>query len=246
MALTEITNQRSLIEDCWLSEILRYKVFHVVVPSAAQPISTDELSRHARLQSRAMYYAKVDTSRVTVLKKLESAGMNVVDVNITLSCDIRFLPSANRSICIVKEASAADEGPITTMAGSCFRYSRFHLDPDIANETANQIKRAWVKSYFHGQRGDRLFVAWHEGVRAGFLAATVTDEKAIVDLVGVDRQFQRCGVGSSLMHAFCGHYQNHYSSLQVGTQIVNIASLQLYRKCGFDISGSSYVLHMHV
>jgi ribosomal protein S18 acetylase RimI-like enzyme len=246
LALTEITNQHCLVEDCWLSDILRYKVFRAVVPSVTQPISADELSRHARLQSRAMYYAKVDTSQVTVLKELESAGMNVVDVNIALSCDIRFQPLANRSTCIVKEATAADEGPITAMAGSCFRYSRFHLDPELANETANQIKHNWVKSYFHGQRGDRLFVAWYEGVPAGFLAALVTDEKAVVDLVGVDRRFQRCGIGSSLMETFCKHYQNHCTALQVGTQVSNTPSLRFYRKFGFDISGSSYVLHMHV
>ncbi len=245
MVLTELLHRHSVNEDRWLSDIFGHAVFRVIVPRDAESIHADELRKHARLQSPAMYYAKVGTSQVAVLKQLEAAGMNVVDVNVTLSRSSDALTLSSRSRCVVKEALPADEAAVCAIARECFRYSRFHLDPDTPNELADQVKHDWVRNYFRGQRGDRLFVAWRDGRPAGFLQALNTGKTALIDLIGVSSQFQRCGLASSLLQSFGDYYQDRSDVFQVGTQVTNIASLRLYQKYGFEVSDSNYVLHMH-
>ena len=156
------------------------------------------------------------------------------------------LTLSSGSRCVVKEALPADEAAVCAIARECFRYSRFHLDPDTPNELADQVKHNWVRNYFRGLRGDQLFVAWRDGRPAGFLQALNTGKTALIDLIGVSSQCQRCGVAASLMQSFGDYYQDRSDFFQVGTQVTNIASLRLYQKYGFEVSDSTYVLHMHM
>jgi ribosomal protein S18 acetylase RimI-like enzyme len=79
----------------------------------------------------------------------------------------------------------------------------------------------------------------------GFLAALVSERNAVIDLVGVDKQYQRRRVGAALTQAFIDHYRPSASSLQVGTQVANVPSMRLYERLGFSISKTQYVLHLH-
>ena len=126
---------------------------------------------------------------------------------------------------------------VLRIAGSCFRYSRFHLDHLVPNAIANRIKREWISSYIQRKRGDKLFVAVKGDAPVGFLAATtgISDGKrtAIIELIGVDLAFQGQGIGMALVGTFIRTYRNTCEVLQVGTQAVNIPSMRLYERMGF-------------
>jgi ribosomal protein S18 acetylase RimI-like enzyme len=199
----------------------------------------------------AFYYAKAPTRQAGVVAALNAIGFHVVDVNVTLSCAPQVLanPVCHNGL-TVREAEAEDDAAILAIAGSCFRYSRFHLDPAIPLERAHAVKRAWIQSYLEGRRGEQLLVAVAEGRPVGFLAVLERMQHAktcrVIDLVGVDDAYQRCGIGRALVNAFLVECTRRGTAAWVGTQAANIPSLRLYESLGFRVSDTAYVLHAHV
>lgn len=232
-----------LREDHWLSEVIGTPVFRVEHPSDADALEADVARR-----ARAMYFAKLDASDVRGASTLVRAGMYPTEVHVTLARRPAGGGSSSGSARIT-EAVPEQHEAVLRIASTCFRYSRFHLDPLVPDGVANEIKRRWVQSYVRKERGDRLLVAEMDGSPAGFLAALTSERDgrrvAIIDLVGVGLPAQRRGVGIALVAAFVEEYADRADVLEVGTQIVNTPSLALYRACGFEIIRSGITLHMH-
>lgn len=234
--------------DVWLSTALARDVFRV--DHTADPDDgTGALEEHMVPRPNAMYVAKIDTTAMHRVAALSALGFSVVDVQMTFGatpCAVR--PMANDTV-IVECAVPADHAPVLDVAGSCFRYSRFHLDPSIPDLLAHSVKRAWIASYLEKRRGDSLLVARVRGEVAGFLAAMTADggrgRTATIDLIGVAASLQRQGVGAALVRAFATRYVDN-AELVVGTQAANIPSIRLYERLGFRLTGSAYVLHCHV
>lgn len=237
--------------DPWLAAIFGRDVFRVdgCGQGAAIARIVDE---HRRQQSRAFYYAKVDAVDVPTVAALTAAGMAVVEVNVTFgaaasaSQGVENLPD---SVAITR-ASAGDADSLLQVAASSFRYSRFHLDPLVADSLANRIKREWIASYLAGRRGDDLWTVRFNGEIAGFLAVIGGDDHGVrhktIDLVAIAPAFQGRGIGHAVMRFFFRHYAGTCDRLRVGTQVANVPSMRLYEAAGMRIERSQYVLHMHV
>jgi ribosomal protein S18 acetylase RimI-like enzyme len=139
---------------------------------------------------------------------------------------------------------------VLDIARHCFTYSRFHLDPFLTREQANQIKTEWVRNYLLGRRGEQLLVAESDGVPVGFLAVLAAEAKGrscrVIDLIGVSAAHQGRGVGESLISHFIQDSAGRCDLLRVGTQVANTAAARLYERCGFRLGESAYVLHAHV
>ncbi len=242
-------------EDVWLSDIIRKKVFKLTFDSLSSSTKRNwqtTIAQHESEHSHAMYYTKISTEQVSLLYQLSKLGFYPVDVNVTfeLECDRVTNLSPLKTKYTIKEIASGEEQQVVNIARTCFRYSRFHLDPAVNNEIADRIKSEWVFNYIRKQRGDRLFVASMEEKTVGFLAAIVSEKQGkkigIIDLIGIDRQYQRQGIGQELSKFFRVYYQEDCNRLRVGTQVANIASQRLYQKVGFSLSQSQYVLHKHL
>ena len=240
--------------DHWLSAIFGYRVFKIDTSLNGHPpfFLNDSISRHVHQQSAAMYYAKIETNEVETVRQLGQAGFYVVDVNVTFGRDPLSPPiSPSEPLKVLIDEMQPDQHQAALdIAASCFKFSRFHLDPFISEKIANQIKHDWILSYIQKQRGERLFVALREQQPVGFLAAlsSVTQGKRvrIIDLIGVDKRFQNQGVGKALVTFFINYYKDQSDLLQVGTQVANVPSIRLYQKLGFSIVKTQYVMHLHV
>jgi len=207
------------------------------------------------IEGRAFYYTKVPTDRVDLAQALSSAGFNVVDVNVTFIRRTtdgrpRTAVGGQELSVVVQDILPAHYDTILNIAASCFVYSRFHLDPEIPKEIANAIKRAWVDSYIQKARGERLLVGLLDGKPVGFLAVLATifngEPCRVIDLIGVDRAYQGCGVGKTLVSFFIEQHGDNGTLLRVGTQVANVPSMRLYESLGFRMAETTYVLHAHV
>ena len=232
--------------DGWLGEVMEVPAFRVEV-GAGENLDdlAGRLRNHLREHPRAFYYAKVDCERADVVRRLGGVGFSVVDTNVTFELARAPEISAGGTVAVAP-AQDGDLEAIVDIAGAAFRRDRFHLDPLVPDQVADRIKREWCRSYARKARGDRLFAARVDGRPAGFLAALTTPDTAVIDLIGVAPEFQRRRVGVALTEAFVQHYRNQVGSLQVGTQVANIASVRLYERLGFSALRSHYVLHLHV
>jgi len=248
-----VGSELRVVADAWLGTHLGREAFRVDVPDP--PPSLDAcaaaLDDHARRHPGAMYYAKVTTTAIDAVRALGAAGFYVVDVNVTLSRSVDAAPRvAAAGGVVVRPAQPADTDGVLAIAGSAFRYSRFHLDPMIPVATAHALKRAWIESYVNGARGDCLFVALDRDERpVGFLAALLgagEESAAVIDLIATRSDRQRTGAGTALVGAFFAHYAGRCSGYMVGTQAANVPSLTFYQRLGFAVARTAYVLHKHV
>lgn len=247
-----------ILEDSWLASIFGYPVFKVDVPANNLPDHNPleplaHLSGHIADQPQALYYAKIGTAEIDTVRKLSALGFYVVDVNVTFGLEVKpglDLPKPTQpQRCSIEEASPGHYDKILDIAASSFRYSRFHLDPLIPKNIADEIKREWIISYIKKARGDKLFAALEGNKPVGFLAALVGksdgEDAGTIDLVAVKSSHQGRSIGRALTTFFINYYRDKYDRLTVGTQVVNIPSMRLYEKLGFSITASQYVIHMH-
>jgi ribosomal protein S18 acetylase RimI-like enzyme len=218
--------------DGWLSDVLGFDTYWVTADAASTGTAP----------GRALSMCRVSTGDVASVRALEGAGFNVVDVTVTLE------RSGSDGLAGAEVAPAAPEqhAELLQIAGTCFRYSRFHLDPLVSQELADRVKREWVRSYVEGRRGIELLAAERDGRPLGFLAVLeASDGARVIDLVGVATDARGRGVGEALVAEFARRHGDSDRVLRVGTQIANVASLRLYEKLGFRIVSSQYVLHRH-
>jgi len=247
-------------EDSWLSEIFGYPVFRIEADDRAAdawqtalPLG-DLIRDHESRHPDAMYYAKVGADRIETVRQLTGAGFYVVDVNVTFGMPAADLagptgPAHSRRH-VIREVAREHHEAVLRIAATCFKYSRFHLDPLIPVTVANRIKHDWILNYIRKQRGEQLWVALDDSQPAGFLAVLASDAGGrrvrTIDLIGVDSAFQGRGFGASLVAFFVDRYAGVSDYLQVGTQIANLPSIKLYQKFGFAMVRVQYVMHKHV
>lgn len=242
-----------LTEDTWLSRILERTAFHVAFPPGEALVDASDLQtlkRHAEGRRNALYDSKIGCRFVASVAALTEAGFQLVDTHITLEREADPQSPDSDSSYAVEEVSPRDHDDVLAMAGSCFRYSRFHLDPRIPHETADRVKREWIASYLSRARGEALLVAKKSGRPLGFLAVlkSVAGDRtaAVIDLIGVAPQEQGHGIGRALIESFLRGWRGRCDVFRVGTQAANIPSLKLYERMGFSVAASEYVLHKHV
>jgi dTDP-4-amino-4,6-dideoxy-D-galactose acyltransferase len=219
-------------EDAWLGKRLGCAAWTVEDLDTA-----DELSA----SGPGFFQARVPTADVARVGSLERVGFRTVDVTVTVRRDPGLaLPER---LADVRDARADDRPAVTAIAEREYTVSRFHLDPDIADDVARSIKREWVDNYFTGGRGDRMLVAEHEGEVTGFQLVLDTSEAAVIDLIAVTAAARGRGVGSSLVCSLAESSPDR--AVQAGTQVANVPALRLYARLGFAVARTDYVLHRH-
>lgn len=231
--------------DPWLSQVLERPTFRV---AAQECVGGPEASDASWLHRPGFYYAKVATTDLARVHALTDLGFRVVDVSLVLDRSPGSVPD-RPSAALVRPATPEDAEALLDIAGSCFVYSRFHLDPRFPRLVADRVKREWVRSYVEGRRGEILTVAELDGKPAGFLAALRAEchgrTARVIDLIGVAKSAQGCGFGKALVQDFITAAGPPVELLRVGTQAANVPSMRLYEQCGFRLSESVYVMHAH-
>lgn len=240
-------------KDTWLGEIFGYDVYKATLVDGRPgdlceelaPILDNEAHGHS-----VFLFARVTTERVDQLRALNELGFQVVDVNVTF--ERRASPSSPLEAATTVEMCSVEprhHDDVLRIAASCFQYSRFHLDPSVSDCIANEIKRAWVRSYLHGLRGEALWIALLDGRPIGFVAMLAQESEGmrsmLIDLIGVDKNHHGKGVGRQMVAYVIDAHAQECDRLVVGTQVANIRSMRLYERSGFRVASSSYMLHLH-
>ena len=239
--MNAVAGSELLAPDAWLARTLGRPSFglRLPLPPAAQLAAV-----LAHLPGEAFCFAKVPEGDDVSSATLEGCGFRQVDTQVTLERGADPAPTAPRVE--VRGAQPGDRDAVLDIAGSCFRYSRFHQDARIGLPTAHGVKRAWAANCLDGKRGEEVLVALDEGQPAGFLAVLLAPDAAVIDLIGVATGSQRRGIGAALVDAFVARWRGRAPRLRVGTQAANAPSIALYERCGFRRVGATRVLHAHL
>lgn len=176
---------------------------------------------------------------------VQQAGFGLVEAYLILQRSMDQLPEPSARPGI-RGADSTDAAALGPLAHTAFSQSRFHRDPQIPREQADHSRMLWVLNALEDPAKE-VIVAEADGTCAGFLIARPADDSThVLDLMAVAEAFRGRGLGRMLtMHFFylasCAGAQR----VVVGTQDVNIASLNLYLGCGFRHSRVQYSYHLH-
>jgi hypothetical protein len=232
-------------KDEWMSGILGVTSYHLKAKKedtqAFIDIKASGLEKY--LDEKELFIdTKMKSTDVSTISRIEDCGFKLVDTNLTF--DMAVTSKSLKGTAEICEAKAEHKEASSKLAGSCFEFSRFHLDPNINNTISNTLKEKWVENYFNGKRGDQLFIAKVGPSIAGFIQLLEQEDKVIIDLIGVSSQFRRQYIAHDLMAHTCNVYK-HKQKIIVGTQVSNTPSVRMYENFGFRLCDSSYVFHYH-
>ena len=225
-----------IVSDEWLSKIIGKPTFFL-------QDSFKETFKEEFPEGEIFVWAKLQVEEINKLKFLQKIGFYIVDTNIKLISKNIFKDKRNTSI---RFARPSDQIYIRNIAKNSFKFSRFHLDPEIPYLTSCKIKEEWAGNYFSGKRGKWMIVAEDDSNIVGFLQLLYKDKKTIIiDLIAVSEEYRGRGFAKSMISFALSNCLDDIVQIEVGTQLTNISSLKFYTNLGFFITSSSYVLHFH-
>lgn len=230
-------------KDTWLSRHLGKDCYHLPTDYEGSP--EDVASVLSSLPPPFFMDAKTSTGNFRSIHLLEDLEFRLIDTNIRFSAETSSIPAVpSPPGFLVRWAEPDDEERVGDLAGRCIERSRFHLDPLIPKETADELKADWLRNFFHGKRGDRLALAFHGEEPVAFLQIILSEEAWIIDLVGCLPQFRGRRIGSAAI-SFAARELRSFPKVLVGTQIVNDGSVRFYERLGFYFHSAQYVFHLH-
>ncbi len=239
--MNAVAGSELLAPDAWLARTLGRPTFGLRLPL---PAASQLAAVLAQLPGEVFCFAKVPDGDDASSAILEGCGFRQVDTQVTLERAAPPAPALPWTQ--VRRAEPCDREAVLDIAGSCFRWSRFHQDERIGLPAAHAVKRAWVANCLDGKRGEEVLVALAEGRPVGFLAVFLAQDAAVIDLIGVAMDSQRRGIGAALVETFIARWRGRAPRLRVGTQAVNAPSIALYEACGFRRVRETRVLHAHL
>lgn len=142
----------------------------------------------------------------------------------------------------IRLATENDADACAEIAGRCFSLDRYHADPELDNDAADESKRAWARNNLTG-RGDTSFIADFRGQVMGFNLCLRGEDWALIDLIAVAPEAQGLGLGKALVEAAIRHYAGTVPVLRVGTQTTNEASMAIYAANGFTKTNEMVTFH---
>lgn len=133
---------------------------------------------------------------------------------------------------------------VVNIASNSFQYSRFYNDSLLPEELAKNIYVHWTQSSF-SQENKYFILCQRESEIAGYMIFSINENIASVELIAVDKDYQRQKVGKSLVNKLEEFASNRgVTVLKVGTQVNNISAIQFYTRMGFTYVSCGSVYHL--
>ena len=183
----------------------------------------------------------VPHSNAPLLNSAVRRGFDVVDTRITL---VRSLVDLSVRT-LFDLAGVGDIAQISEIAATAFRVSRFFVDPHLDDSACELFYETWVRNSFNGEMADATVVSRHDGSVDGFMTLrSRPDHTASLPLVATRSDRRGQGVGRRLLSdALSWLADQGATTVDVVTQLSNIAAVRLYESAGFQITDAGFWLH---
>jgi ribosomal protein S18 acetylase RimI-like enzyme len=180
--------------------------------------------------------ARVDIADLSTIHALEGAGFELLDgiQTFTLNPSEACFPVASELT--ARQYRKTDRPQVLAIARTAFVHDRFHADTALKPGVANRVHEVWVDNCCAGRMADAVFVAEDQGAILGFVTVKLDPTRgiAVIGMVATLDAARRRGVARAItMLALRWIGDRGAGSVQVGTQLANIAAARLYSSFGF-------------
>jgi ribosomal protein S18 acetylase RimI-like enzyme len=148
----------------------------------------------------------------------------------------------------ISDLNARDNLPasqeIVELANTVFRDSRFVRDRRLYERGGGRLHGEWVKNAFNTP-GRYFIMEMDENQKlAGFLLFSLSDDTLTVELIGVNSDCRRQGVGRRLWNAAETEAKARgCATIRVGTQLTNTDALNFYIAAGCRVARTDMIYH---
>ena len=210
-----------------------------------------QLQRLVETEAITHLSVRVDASDLSSIHALESTGFVTVDTILTFVFDFSkqtlALPEHDYNI---RLATAADAQQVADLARTAFIYDRFHADPFIRGERADELHANWLSNSCEGKGADAVVIAEDDRGLLGFTSCLVQRDTwrlgrlvgTIVMAASAERARGRGVAHSTMLSATDFLHRQGCEIVEGGTQVRNIPSARLFRRCGFVMAAASVSL----
>jgi len=225
----------------------------------------EELSIKENLIKSVLYFCskegvkhlsvRVDASDLSSIHVLEKLGFIMVDGILTfatkLNGNMPFILKEKIEKITTRVAEPSDSEAVAELARKSFIYDRFHSDPAIPKELADELHANWLRNSCSGKVADVVILAEDNQGILGFVTCKLQKDTrkylgkmvGTIVLIATAKRARRKGVGRALTLAALDWFRQQGSDIvEVGTQLRNIPASRLYEGCGFRIVSSSVSL----
>ncbi|MFQ5717116.1 MAG: GNAT family N-acetyltransferase [Nitrospinales bacterium] len=194
---------------------------------------------------------RTNASNLPVIHVLQERGYHVVDGLLIYSLAVKQNPNkfGKKFDIEIREMQESDLPAVRQIASTSFVYDRFHSDPAIPNQTADQLHANWIEDSFKRNANDRVLVATKNGTAFGFVSYSVNREmnqslgiKILnIILLATHVESRNRGVANLLIQEVLELARMEgFDAVQVGTQLRNIKAARLYQQFNFQLVDTSY------
>jgi ribosomal protein S18 acetylase RimI-like enzyme len=218
----------------------------------------DELMRTLVKRGTQCAGCRVQASELAAIHALEKGGFLLMDTLLDFVFDFSHTsieeinPAERDKQLKLRRATPTDMPALVAINERSFAnyFGRYHADPQMPPGTATKVYAEWVRSAFAGW-ADWILVAEFDGKIAGHSVWRKTLESqgensggvAYCDLVVVDPEFHKRGLGTALMLDGM-HIAGDFAQYLVGpVHVCNYAVQRTLQKLGWKISGARHSFH---
>jgi dTDP-4-amino-4,6-dideoxy-D-galactose acyltransferase len=196
---------------------------------------------------------RVAASDLSSLHVLEDAGFLTVDGILTFELDLKAHQAVESdSDFKIRLATADDAAEAAALARTAYISDRFHSDPFIDRELADELYASRVRNSCEGKAADAVLLAEDQSGLLGFVTCKLPSDSersssdsptGTIDLVASAPHARGRRVGYNLTMAALEWFRSHEcETVEVGTQLSNIPASRLYQSCGFRLKATSVSL----
>lgn len=241
----------------WDSEVLGLRCGRISLADAAgDPGTVKNLVAHLLANQAAEYNLimfRFPSLHMNLAQQLQSLGFYLVENLLTFKyiLEQRLQPgqAANPGLVIrrLNDKNRDETERVCRIAENEFKYSRYHMDPNLSAGAAGRLKAAWVRNSCLG-RASAVLVAEQDGECAGFALCNLLTKGqpvyGVLDLIGVDRRYANRGIGKALVRGFLDFISASGAAYGIaGTQSHNLGSIRMYSTSGFALDTSELTYH---
>jgi ribosomal protein S18 acetylase RimI-like enzyme len=231
----------------WDSELFGFPVYELRTPDAPAA-QLDAWLAERSAAGACLVWCKVPLAGVAGARTLVTRGFYPVETMVDLYRRLDgFTPLIERHepALRLRPAGEHDLPAIVELGGNAFRLDRFHLDPYLPSERADERFRQWVRRGFAA--GEPVFV--YEDVRRpallGFFHVRAGEQQSVdLSLAAVQPAYRAAGIGVLMYQAVLAECRARgYRSAFTRVSVANLDVLNTFIRLGFTARRPVVTLH---
>jgi hypothetical protein len=230
----------------WDSETFGIRIADLEIDTSRLCPSTVDLHRALDRWTRShgvqLVGASVPTSALAHIDVLQAVGFRYLDTTLRVTYPRFQSATLAPSVVEFRAGCVSDVPAVLSIAGSAFRHGRYHADPHVNPQRANQRYRDWVnRVVFSGGPQELYVLAFGDDIRA-FSVIEMNETAGHLHLVGVSPEWHGLNATLATLRLFQAR-----GAAVVHSKIsaANTAALNSHARLGAEFHFPTALLHRH-